>query len=91
MGNKSQVLIDSDVVGLYCTGTDGDRDAIEKLYPGVFGGLKGQVFLNMIREYKNNPKSNWVFYDSQRGVELHIQITVEERPMSSGSKIMESV
>lgn len=91
MQNKPQVLIDSEAVRLYCTGTETERDAIEKLYPGVFGGLKGQVFMNMIREYKNNPKSNWVFYDSQRDVELHIQITVEEKPASRGSKIMERV
>ena len=89
--SKPQILIDADVLKLYVTGTDDDRKVLDKLYGSYLKSIHMDLFLSMIREYKNAPKSVWTFIHETKKLYLDITITVVERPMTGGKNHIQEI
>lgn len=89
--SRPQVLIDADVFRLYVTGTDEDRKVLDKLYGSYLKEIQQDMFLAMVREYKNAPNSKWTFFHQQKAIYLDVTITVEERPFSGVKNYIKEV
>jgi hypothetical protein len=72
---KSQVLIDLDVLNLFIKGDDNDRNTIKKLYPSLnFESLRDELLFSLMVDAMKNPGR--IYPVTFRGNHGTIKVTV---------------